>query len=161
MSADTIKMTIQHTFNAPVEKVWNAWAKEESVKRWWGPMGFTCPVAEIDFKEGGVSLVCMRSPDGFEIYNTWTYTKIVPMKRIDFMNHFTDKSRKKIKASDIGMPPAIPFEVPHEITFKDLGNGKTEVTIVESGYGNAQVVEMSKQGMASVLEKLAKDVEGK
>jgi hypothetical protein len=41
----------------------------------------------------------------------------------------------------------------------DLGKGKTEMTIVESGYTDAQVVEISKAGMASVLDKLAVEVE--
>lgn len=159
MGNDTTKMIITRTFNAPLEKVWRAWTKSEQVMRWWGPVGFTAPVANIDFREGGMSLVCMRSPEGFEIYNSWTYTGIVPMTSIRFIQHFTDSTGKKIRPSDIGLPPGIPDEVPHEITFKDLGKGKTEITIIESGYTNAQVVEISKAGMASVLNKLAAEVE--
>lgn len=159
MNSDTTKMTITRTFNASVEKVWNAWSRSELVKRWWGPVSFIAPVADIDFRVGGVSLVCMRSPDGLEIYNTWTYTRIDPMTRIEFVQHFTDAKRKQIKPTDIGLPPGIPDEVPHVITFRDLGNNKTEITIVESGYTNAQVAEFSKTGMASVLDKLAAEVE--
>ena len=159
MAGDTTKMTIARTLNAPVEKIWNAWKEEAAVRRWWGPEGFTCPVAKMDFKVGGKSLVCMRSPDGFEIYNSWTYTAIEPMKSIGFVQRFTDVTGKEIKPSSIGMPPGIPDEVPHLITFKDLGKGKTEILIVESGYGNAQVAEISKGGMASVLNKLAAEVE--
>jgi uncharacterized protein YndB with AHSA1/START domain len=161
MATETHKMTIARTFNAPVEKVWNAWKDSASVMRWWGPMGFTCPVAKMNFKVGNSSLVCMRSPDGFEIYNSWTYTKIEPMKSIEFIQHFTNAGGKKISPSDIGLPPGIPDEVPHMITFKDGGKGTTEITIIESGYANAQVVEMSKGGMASVLDKLAAEVEMK
>jgi len=65
----------------------------------------------------------------------------------------------RIKPNHIGLPPGIPDQLPHTITFKDLGKGKTEITIVESGYTNAQVVEMSKSGMASVLDKLTAEVE--
>jgi uncharacterized protein YndB with AHSA1/START domain len=161
MSNDTTQMIITRSFAAPLEKVWTAWTEGEIVKRWWGPQGFTAPVANIDFREGGSSLVCMKSPDGFEIYNTWTYTKITPMNRIEFVQHFSNKEGIRIKAQDIGLPPGIPFEVPHSITFKDLGNQKTEITIVESGYTNAQVAEISKMGMTSVLDKLAAEVEKK
>lgn len=161
MDTDTTKMIITRSFNSPLGKVWNAWTKSELVMRWWGPVGFTAPIADIDFRERGISLVCMRSPEGFEIYNTWTYTRIVPMTRIEFVQHFTDKARNKIKPTDIGLPPGIPEEVPHTITFRDLGNGKTEITVVESGYTNAKVAEMSKAGMASVLDKLASEVEKK
>jgi len=159
MANDTTKMTITRQFNAPVEKLWNAWKEGASVMRWWGPEGFTCPVAKMNFKVGSTSLVCMRSPDGFEIYNSWTYTKIVPSNSIEFVQHFTDSAGNKINPSDIGLPPGIPDQVPHVITFKDVGKGRTEITIVESGYANAQVAEISKGGMASVLNKLALEVE--
>ena len=39
----------------------------------WGPNGFTSPCAEIDFREGGISLVCMRAPEemgGQDLYST-------------------------------------------------------------------------------------------
>lgn len=159
MNIDTTKMIITRSFNAPLEKVWNAWTKSELVMRWWGPAGFTAPIANIDFREGGISLVCMRSPEGFEIYNTWTYTRIVPMTSIEFVQHFADKAGNKVKPTEIGLPPGIPDQVPHTITFRDLGKGKTEITIVESGYTNAQIVEISKAGMASVLDKLTAEVE--
>ncbi|HEY1409853.1 MAG TPA: SRPBCC domain-containing protein, partial [Promineifilum sp.] len=51
-------LVLTHTFDAPVEQVWRAWVEPDLVKRWWGPHGFTAPLAEIDFREGGVSLVC-------------------------------------------------------------------------------------------------------
>jgi uncharacterized protein YndB with AHSA1/START domain len=54
-------MVLTRVFDAPVEQVWNAWRDSEIVKQWWGPLGFTCPVAEMDFREGGTSLVCMRA----------------------------------------------------------------------------------------------------
>ncbi|WP_165823754.1 SRPBCC family protein [Pseudochryseolinea flava] len=159
MNNSTYTMTITQTFNAPLEKVWTAFTDAESIKRWWGPVGFTAPIANINFREGNVSLVCMRSPDGFEIFNTWTYQKISAMKSIEFIQHFTDKSGKKIKPSDIGMPPGIPDEVPHIITFKKIGDQKTELTIVEHGYTNPQIVEISKNGTASMLQKFATEVE--
>jgi len=80
----TKNMVLTRTFDAPLEKVWQAWSDAELVKQWWGPQGFTCPVADMDFREGGTSLVCMRAPaeyGGQDMYNTWTYTKIMPMQR--------------------------------------------------------------------------------
>ena len=72
-------VVVTRVLDAPVEPVWRAWSESEQVMRWWGPTGFTCPVARMDVREGGTSLVCMRSPDGHDIYNTWTYERVVPM----------------------------------------------------------------------------------
>ena len=49
----------------------------------------------------------------------------------------------------------MPKEVRHEVTFNDLGNGKTEVTVTEYGWTVGQLMEMSKMGLEQCLDKLA------
>jgi uncharacterized protein YndB with AHSA1/START domain len=151
-------MAVTRVFDAPVDQVWKAWSDSEQVKRWWGPTGFTCPLARMDFREGGTSLVCMRAPaeyGGMDLYNTWTYTKIVPNERIEFVNHFADKDGNTVAPAAHGLPPDIPFEVPHVLTFRAMGDNRTEFTVTEYGYPNEQIVEMSRQGMEQCLDKLA------
>jgi len=158
MTNDTMNMVTIYIFDAPLEQVWKAWSNEELVKQWWGPKAFTCPVARIEFREGGTSLVCMRAPSeygGQDMYNTWTYQKIVPMGRIEYILNFTDKDGNKLDPAAIGMPPGIPEDVPHVVTFKDLGNNRTEITVTEYGYTSAEVVELSKAGMNECLDKMA------
>jgi uncharacterized protein YndB with AHSA1/START domain len=158
MSNDTLNMVIARVFDASPEQVWKAWASEELVKQWWGPKGFTCPIAKMEFREGGTSLVCMRAPKefgGMDMYNTWSYQRIEPMKRIEYILNFSDKDGNKLDPVVIGMPAGIPKDVPHVIIFKDLGNNKTEVTVTEYGYTSAQVVELSRSGMAECLDKMA------
>ena len=58
-------LVVTRVFDAPLTQVGNAWSDPEQVKRWWGPDGFTSPVAKLDFREGGTSLVCMRAPNEF------------------------------------------------------------------------------------------------
>jgi pimeloyl-ACP methyl ester carboxylesterase/uncharacterized protein YndB with AHSA1/START domain len=156
---ETMKSVVSsRVFSAPVEEVWKAWSESDYVKQWWDPAGFTCPVAEMNFREGGKSLVCMKWPEemgGAEIYSTWTYTKIIPNEKIEFIFNFSDKDGNKISPSDIGMPDGIPDDVPHVITFKNAGNGKTEMTVSEYGYTNDQVVDLSKQGLDQSLDKMA------
>jgi len=158
MSNDTLNMVITRVFDASPEQIWKAWTSEELVKQWWGPKGFTCPIAKMEFREGGTSLVCMRAPKefgGMDMYNTWSYQKIEPMKRIDYILNFSDKDGNKLDPAAIGMPAGIPKDVPHVIIFKDLGNNKTEVTVTEYGYTSSQVVELSRSGMAECLDKMA------
>lgn len=63
-------LIVTRAFDAPVGFVWKAWTEPEQVRLWWGPKSFTAPVAKIHFREGGTSLVCMRSPEGKDVYNT-------------------------------------------------------------------------------------------
>jgi uncharacterized protein YndB with AHSA1/START domain len=160
MSTEPIKrnVVVTRVFDEPVEQVWKAWSDAEQVKRWWGPTGFTCPVANMDFREGGASLVCMRAPKEFggqDLYNTWTYLKIVPMQQIEFIQNFADKDGNKVAPADMGLPPEIPFDVRHVILFKTVGDKRTEMTVTEFGYPSDQIVEMSKAGMEQCLDKMA------
>ena len=150
---------VVRVFDAPLKQVWNAWIDPEYVKRWWGPDGFTCPVANIDFREGGRSLVCMRAPKEFlggqDMYNTWTYEKIVPLKRMAYVVHFTDKDGNPMDPARLGLPPEMPEAVRHEVTFKELAGNKTEVTVTEYDWNVGPMMDMSKKGLEQCLDKMA------
>ena len=154
-SQETRSVVVTRVFNASINDVWKAWVEPDYVTQWWGPTGFTSPVAKMDFREGGKSLVCMRSPDGHDMFNTWTYEKIVPNERIEYILNFSDKDGNKLNPAAIGMPPGIPEDGHHIVTFKDLGDGKTEMTITEHGYTNDQIVELSKAGLEQCLDKMS------
>jgi uncharacterized protein YndB with AHSA1/START domain len=154
-TADTKRdLVVTRVFDAPVELVWKAWTDPEHVMRWWGPTGFTSPLAKMDFREGGTSLVCMRSPEGQDIYNTWTYRKIVPMERIEYISNLADKDGSKADPVKMGMPPDFPQDQLHTVTFKAVGD-KTEMTITEHGWTVGQMMEMSKAGLEQCLDKMA------
>ncbi len=158
---DTKNLTVTRTFDAPVESVWKQWSDSDKVRKWWGPKSFTSPLAKMDFREGGVSLVCMRAPKefgGFDMYNTWTYKKIVPHERIELVLNFSDKDGNKLDPAKIGLPAGIPQDVPHVITFKALGDNKTELTVTEYGYTTDQAVEISKAGLEQCLDKMAESL---
>lgn len=154
----THDVVITRTFEAPVEEVWRAFSEPERVKRWWGPTGFTAPVAQMDFREGGRSLVAMRAPKEFggrDFYNTWSYTRIEPHARLEYVFHFTDAEGRRIGPAAAGIPPGVPDEVPHVVTFKRLGDTRTEVTIVERGYLTEQARDLSAMGMSQCFDKMA------
>jgi uncharacterized protein YndB with AHSA1/START domain len=156
-SEQTHNVVVTRLFDAPVEQVWRAWSDPGYVRQWWGPTGFTCPLAEMDFREGGTSLVCMRAPQEFggqDLYNTWTYTRIEPGKRIEFIHRFTDQDRTMLDPAEIGIPPGVPKEVRHVVSFRSLGE-QTELTVTEYGYASEQVRDFSKAGMEQCLDKMA------
>jgi uncharacterized protein YndB with AHSA1/START domain len=153
--AKTRDLVLTRTFDAPVERVWKAWIDSELVKRWWGPTGFTAPVAKMDFREGGTSLVCMRSPQGQDMYNTWTYRKIVPLSLIEFVMDWADKDGNRVDPTSMGLPPTMPRDVRHVISFKSLGPNKTEMTITEFGYTSDEHFDLSKAGLEQCLDKMA------
>ncbi len=151
-------LVVVRVFGVPLERVWRAWSEPELVMRWWGPTGFTCPLARMDFREGGTSLVCMRAPKalgGQDFYNTWSYEKIVPMERIAYVVRFADRHGNSVDPAEQGLPPDMPKDVRHEVIFADLGNGRTKVTVTEYGWTVGPLMEMSRLGQEQCLDKMA------
>jgi uncharacterized protein YndB with AHSA1/START domain len=159
-NAPTRDLVVTRVFDAPVELVWKAWTDPEYVMKWWGPDYFTSPSAVIDFREGGTSLVCMRAPKDFggqDMYSTWVYKKIVPLERIEFIQNLADVDGNLIDPLTIGMPPEFPRDTRTVITFKDLGNHRTEMTVTEYNMPSADT-EMGRNaelGLNQSLDKMA------
>ncbi len=141
-------------FNTPVEQVWRAWTDAEQVRRWWGPNGFTSPLARIDFREGGTSLLCMSSPDHGVYYSTWHYRKIMPMKLIEYVHNLADEDGNKVDPVQKGMPADFPQDMIHTITFKVLESNQTELIVTEHNWTIGQMMELSKMGMEQCLDKM-------
>ena len=47
------RITIERTFAAPIEDVWELWTTKEGIESWWGPDGFTTKVYTLEVWPGG------------------------------------------------------------------------------------------------------------
>jgi uncharacterized protein YndB with AHSA1/START domain len=109
----------------------------------------------MEVREGGTSLVCMRSAEGQDFYNTWTYRRITPMEQIEFVLDWADKDGNRIDPAKMGLPPDMPRDVRHVITFRAVGDNKTEMTVTEYGYTSDQHFDLSKADLEQCLDKMA------
>lgn len=109
----------------------------------------------MDVRNGGVSVVGMSSPDFGDSYSSWAYTHITPLQTIEFIHNLADTAGNKINPVDLGMPPDFPTDQRQTISFKAVGDVKTELTVTEYGWTVGQMMEMSKMGMEQCLDKLA------
>lgn len=75
-------LTIEKTFNAPIDLVWDAWTDPEHIAYWWGPKGMKINVEIHEFKEGGKWKYSMPMPDGNHFITEGVYTTIVEKQKI-------------------------------------------------------------------------------
>ena len=151
-------IVVTRVIAAPAELVWKAWTEPERIMRWWGPRNYTSPSCEIDFREGGKYIFCMRAPQdqgGFDHYTAGTYQKIIPMERIEYTSGMADKNGNRLDPVQAGLPPDFPEEVRTVVTFKELMEGVTEVTITEHDWGLGQMAVFSLVGWHQSMDKLA------
>ncbi|WP_299278647.1 SRPBCC domain-containing protein [uncultured Psychroserpens sp.] len=81
-------VTIQRTFNAPIELVWEAWTTPEHIAKWWSPKGMTTKIIEHSFTVGGKWKYIMPMPNGNEFTAEGIYTEIVELEKICSLANF-------------------------------------------------------------------------
>ena len=149
------QLVIERIFDAPRERVWEAWTNPEEVKKWWGPKDFTAPSIQSDFREGGKYLWAMRSPDGQEYWSTGTFHEIVPRERLVVTDSFADERGNVVPPSHYGMPGDHPLEGRVVVTFEDVDDGKTKLTLRYEGMAPGELRDQAEAGWNETLDKLA------
>jgi uncharacterized protein YndB with AHSA1/START domain len=89
-------ITIERTFKATVEEVWDLWTTKNGIESWWGPEGFVTEVRKIDLRPGGeldYNMIAV-APEQIEFLKKAgmaattptqvTYTEVVPHRRLAY-----------------------------------------------------------------------------
>jgi uncharacterized protein YndB with AHSA1/START domain len=80
------EIVITRLIDAPLDRVWRAWADPKEIVQWWGPHGFTTDTDRREFKPGGMWKHTMIGPDGVRYPNAARYEEIVEKERIVYTN---------------------------------------------------------------------------
>jgi uncharacterized protein YndB with AHSA1/START domain len=121
MTADAVpgadrELVLTRIINAPRQKLFRAWTEPELLMRWFAPLPYTTPHAELDVRPGGANLVVMRGPDGNEFPNRGVYLEVVANERLVFTDAYVEAWE----------PSEKPF-MTVILTFEDVG-GQTRYT---------------------------------
>jgi uncharacterized protein YndB with AHSA1/START domain len=82
------ELVLTRTLAAPRDKVYQCWTEPELLKQWFAPKPWTTPVAELDVRAGGSSLIVMRGPDGNEFPCPGVYLEVVKNERLVFTDAY-------------------------------------------------------------------------
>lgn len=126
---------IEREFDAPIEVVWSMWADPEMFKRWYGPQGFTVPVAEMDVTVGGIRKICMemKRPDQtMTMWFTGVYKDVAMPTRLVYTESMCDADGNLISPQDMGMPEGSP-DITEVVIQLAERNGKTHMIMVHKG----------------------------
>jgi uncharacterized protein YndB with AHSA1/START domain len=136
MSKSTVpedSVVIERTFDAPVDIIWQMWTQPEHFQKWYGPRGFTVPVAKMDVRVGGTRLICMGSPDGsMKMWTTGEYMDIIPNVRLVYTESPADENGHIVSPAAMGMPDGYPATTEVTVLLEDLG-GRTRMTMRHAG----------------------------
>lgn len=78
---DNRTLSLNRTFNAPLQVVWEAWTNPEHIAQWWA-RGMKVDILEHDFRVGGNWKFGMKMPNGQDFISEGTYLLIEEMSKI-------------------------------------------------------------------------------
>ena len=143
------EIVVTRLFDAPRERVFEAWTDPEQVAQWWGPHGFTTTTDEMSVTPGGVWRFVMHGPDGRDYKNKIIYTEVVRPERLVYRHAGEDEHE------DVRFHVTVTFEA----------QGRKTLLTMRSVFATAQerddVVEKygALEGARQTLERLAQHVE--
>jgi uncharacterized protein YndB with AHSA1/START domain len=147
------ELTLERVFNAPIEKVWEAWTKPELLKQWWGPDNVTIPECEVDLRVGGTFYIVMEAGEAMGQYKGTKW----PMKATFTVIELNSKLFYSAKAWTEGQEEKTMIDQTTEVTLTEE-NGKTKVKILaiihKTGPGAEMAVQGMEAGFTQQLEKL-------
>ncbi len=91
MAAIDNSFTITHEFDAPVEKVFDAWADADRLAQWFAPRGYSVIYAESDIRANGVSHYCMTSEHGLKIWGKIFYKDFIRPAKISYTQVYSNE----------------------------------------------------------------------
>ncbi len=122
-------MLITHIFNAPRELVFTAWTDADYLPRWYAPPGCTITFKKLELSEGGEYLSCVHNPEFGDCWATGVYREISFPDKLVYTVDVSDENGNRVEAATVGMDPEWPSRTVVTVTFADLGNGQTKVTL--------------------------------
>lgn len=132
------ELVYTRTFEAPRELVFRCMIEPEHLSRFWGPAGTSAPLESItvDARPGGAfETVMVNDADGSRFPTRAVYVEVVEPERLVWNEVHS------------GMTVTS--------TFRDLGDSRTEVRIVQANAPAAVRSPQARAGFASSLDRLA------
>ena len=129
-------VTMERTFDAPVDLIWKMWADPRHFAAWYGPDGATIPVAEMDVRVGGTRLVAMQvnTPNGpMQMWFTGEYLEVVENERLVYTESMSDEHGNVLLPAAMGMPDGHPTTTEVRVELEDLGDGRTKMVMIHAG----------------------------
>ena len=107
------EIRIVREFDAPRERVFEAFTDGAQLTQWWGPHGTKMTVDKLDARTGGDWRFLMEDSDGSETAFRGSFREVTPPERIAWTFEWS------------GMPGYVSVD---STEFEDLGDGRTRVT---------------------------------
>jgi uncharacterized protein YndB with AHSA1/START domain len=140
-----VVLRLSRRFNAPRERVFDAWTSPAVLKDWWraGP-DWETPEAEVDLRPGGSYRLAMRDPESGQTHTlVGEYREIRPPERLVYTWTW-ESNAEEMRGSEGSLVT---------VDFVEDGDA-TKVEITHTGFATAEIRDLHAHGWEAVLANL-------
>ena len=139
-------LRLQRRFEAPRERVFDAWTDPDVLREWWAAAPSMTPgEAEVELSEGGRYRLSMRAEDGQVHTVVGEYTEVRRPERLVYTWTWESNPEAMAGSADSVV----------EVDFAPDGDG-TAVTLTHRGFANAEIRGLHEQGWGGIFDSLAR-----
>jgi len=115
------RITLERSFHASIEAVWECWTTPAGIESWWGPEGFATRVHALDLRPGGELRYAMTATDPQTI--AFMQSAGMPLTTEACLIYSAIEPRARLAYVHIAdfVPGVEPYDVATEVTFRTDG----------------------------------------
>jgi uncharacterized protein YndB with AHSA1/START domain len=149
------KVTLERSFEASIEEVWDLWTTKEGIESWWGPDGFAVDVRKLDLRAGGELVYAMTAVGSDQIAfmkkagmpvtseTRVTYTEVDPPRRLAYST-----------LADF-IPGVEPYRAATVVELHPTADG-VRLILIQEAMHDEHWTQMAVKGWENELDKLAR-----
>jgi uncharacterized protein YndB with AHSA1/START domain len=146
-NADDLTSTIVAEFDAAPERVWDMWADQRKLERWYGPEPYPAAFTRFEFAPGGQCRYTMTGPGDFLHHGWWRIDALDPPRRIELVNGLAGEDGEPVP----GLEP-----IGGIVTFEPIAGG-TRMTVIAQFADTEQMEELAlgmQEGMSIAIDQI-------
>ena len=138
------RLSLTRVFAAPVDRVWEAWARPEEMVLWLGPVEWPASEVQADLRVGGAWRASLRARDGADVlWQSGQYLDVDPPNLLRFTFRWDSPNHE-----DAGVETVV------TVSFERLESGRTRLTLIQEGLPSERGVGTHAHGWGSTLDRL-------
>ena len=138
-----LTLTVDATFDAAPDRVWQLWADPRKLERWWGPPMFPATFVDHRLEAGGRCTYFMTSPEGEQYHGWWEVESVDAGRAFEVRDGFAD--------GEGNVNPDLPV-TRMRVELSDRGDGGTDVRITSTFATLEQLEQLVEMGMEEGLQ---------
>ncbi len=121
--ADRPKATIERTFAASIDEVWELWTTREGLEAWWAPEGHRMTVRALDPRPGGEFVFEMTAVTPGQIQ--WQTSSGIPLTTVQRVAYTEVEPPRRLRYQNIidFVPGVERYEVDNVVEFEETDSG--------------------------------------